>query len=105
MTNPGGQKLFNRFILNNPAQATVTAEMSTLNHQSSIGQIPSSATLSKPTKRLGTTKVATPGYTQGTLNVLPQNGSSNLKAKENSSTATPQLHQQRMSTIGNGSQM
>jgi hypothetical protein len=89
MANPGGQKLFNRFILNNPAQTSYPNEMSTLNHQSSIGQIPSSATISKPTKRLGTTKVATPGYAQATLNVLPQGGSTNLKAKENSGTATP----------------
>jgi len=32
MANPGGQKLFNRFILNNPNQTTVAAEMSTLHH-------------------------------------------------------------------------
>jgi hypothetical protein len=114
MSNPGGQKLFNRFILNNPAQTTVgnaqssiAVDAGTLNHQSSIGLIPSSASLSKSSKRLGTTKVATLGYTQGTLNVLAQTGASNVKAKENAtcSTTTPQLNQPRIQTIANGSQM
>ena len=55
-----------------------------------MGLIPNSASLMKSNKRLGTTKIATLGYSQG-LGGQSNNGSTNLKAKENttSSVTTP----------------